>query len=105
MDDPAPHRHQSLAFMLLYALAVAGGSMAYVPFLTILLPSRIAVLAGSADVEWLGLLTFAGAIAASVGGILFGWLSDITNSRRWWILSWLVLTVALLLAVPLANDL
>ncbi|ABF52639.1 MFS transporter [Sphingopyxis alaskensis] len=105
MDDPAPHRHQSLAFMLLYALAVAGGSMAYVPFLTILLPSRIAVLAGSADVEWLGLLTFAGAIAASVGGILFGWLSDITNSRRWWILSGLVLTVALLLAVPLADDL
>ena len=104
MDDSAPHQHQSIAFMLLYALAVAGGTMAYVPFLTILLPSRIAALAGPADVQWLGLLTFAGAVAASIGGIVFGWLSDITNSRRGWILSGLAVTVALLLAVPLAED-
>lgn len=101
---PAPASRQSLAFMLVYALAVAGGTMAYVPFLTILLPSRVAELAGATDVEWLGLLTFAGAIAASIGGIAFGWLSDVTGNRRGWILTGLALTVALLLAMPLARD-
>lgn len=78
--------------------------MAYVPFLTIWLPGRMTDLAGAADVEMLGYATFFGALAASAGGIGFGWLSDRTLNRRGWILAGLVLTIALLLVVPLARD-
>ena len=35
-------------FLLLYALAWAGAAIAYVPFLSILLPVRVAGLAGPA---------------------------------------------------------
>lgn len=95
---------QTTRFLLLYALAAAGGAIAYVPFLTLLLPARMAELAGAADVEWLGYLTFAGALAASAGGIFFGWLSDRTGNRRVWVLMGLALTIGLLLAVPIARD-
>lgn len=102
-DAGASHR-QSLRFLLLYALASAGGAVAYVPFLTIWLPARMTALAGDADVQSLGYVTFCGAIAASIAGIAFGWLSDRTGSRRAWVASGLLLTIALLLAVPLAQD-
>jgi len=104
MRDGDFPRRQSLGFLLLYALAAAGGAMAYVPFLTILLPARMTALAGQADVQYLGYITFCGAVAASLGGILFGWLSDITGNRRGWVSGGLVLTIALLLSVPLAKD-
>lgn len=104
MDEPDGPRRQSLPFLLLYALAAAGGAIAYVPFLTIWLPGRMTQLAGAADVQMLGYVTFFGAIAASLGGIGFGWLSDRTGNRRGWVLTGLALTVALLLAVPLAQD-
>lgn len=104
MADAGIRRRQSTAFLLLYALAAAGGAIAYVPFLTIWLPGRMTALAGTADVQMLGYVTFCGAIAASVGGIVFGWLSDVTRNRRGWTLAGLILTIALLLAVPLARD-
>ena len=104
MAETAAPRRQSTAFLLLYALASAGGAIAYVPFLTIWLPSRMTELAGPADVQMLGYVTFFGAIAASVGGIGFGWLSDRTGNRRGWVLAGLVLTIGLLLLVPLAHD-
>ncbi|PQM28588.1 MFS transporter [Sphingopyxis lindanitolerans] len=97
-------QRQSTRFLLLYALAAAGGAIAYVPFLTLLLPARMAELAGAEDVRWLGYLTFFGALAASAGGVLFGSLSDRTQSRRPWVLAGLILTIALLLAVPRARD-
>jgi MFS family permease len=103
-DGAAPPRRQSVRFLLLYALAAAGGAIAYVPFLTLLLPARMAELAGADDVRWLGYLTFFGALAASAGGLLFGWLSDRTQSRRPWVLAGLLLTIALLLAMPHAHD-
>lgn len=104
MADKVVARRQSLGFLLLYALASAGGAIAYVPFLTIWLPGRMTELAGSADVQTLGYVTFFGAIAASVGAIGFGWLSDRTQSRRGWVLAGLALTIGLLLAVPLAHG-
>lgn len=104
MDEAEPPRRQSLGFLLLYALASAGGAIAYVPFLTLLLPARMAELAGANDVQWLGYLTFFGALAASTAGILFGWLSDRTGGRRLWVGAGLVLTIMLLLAMPLAHD-
>ena len=104
MNEEGAPRRQSIGFLLLYALAAAGGAMAYVPFLTILLPARMTELAGAGDIQSLGHVTFFGAIAASLGGIGFGWLSDKTGNRRGWVLTGLALTVALLLAVPLAQD-
>lgn len=102
--EAAAPRRQSTRFLLLYALASAGGAIAYVPFLTLLLPARMAELAGAADVEWLGYSTFLGAVAAGIGGIVFGWLSDRTGDRRGWIAGGLLLAILLLLAVPLAKD-
>jgi MFS family permease len=92
---------QSPRFLWLYALAWAGGAIAYVPFLTILLPIRITAVAGDGNIRWLAYITFSGAIAASVGNILFGWLSDRTASRRGWIATGLALNVGLLLAMTL----
>ncbi|WP_298173378.1 MFS transporter [Novosphingobium sp.] len=97
---------RSLWFLVLYALAWAGGSIAYVPFLTILLPVRVAALVpGEQAIVWLSAIAFCGAISASVGHILFGWLSDITGSRRLWSGLGLALSCVLLLIVPSAHSL
>lgn len=105
MADPAlpakPDR-----FVLLYALAWAGGAIAYTPLLTILLPGQIAALAGqSAGVGWLAKIALAGAIAASLGNIAFGYLSDITGNRRGWIATGLLLSCALLPQIGAARSL
>ena len=101
-----PQARQPLWCLVLYALAWAGGSIGYVPFLTILLPVRVAALAPQgAAVTWLSAIAFCGAIAASIGHILFGWLSDVTGSRRGWAALGLALSCLLLLAVPSAQSL
>jgi MFS family permease len=82
---------------------MAGAAIAYVPFLTVLLPVRITDMAGASDVQWLAYVTFAGAIAASLGNILFGWLSDITRNRRLWVLAGLVLSNLLLVSFSLVE--
>lgn len=68
---------------MLYALALAGGTIAYVPFIAILLPMQVDGLAGEeAGITWLAYLTFAGAVTASLAGIGAGWLSDRMKTRR-----------------------
>jgi MFS family permease len=69
------------SILLAYALAWAGGSIAYTPFLTLLLPLRFTELAGTADIYWLGLSTTIGAMAAGAGNILWGYLSDRLGER------------------------
>lgn len=95
---------QPTAFLWLYALAWAGGAVAYVPFLTILLPVRLAAMVGNDKVEWLAYITFCGALAASVSGVLFGWLSDLTRSRRPWIAVGLILSSLLILATRFTTS-
>ena len=90
--------------MWLFALAWAGGAVAYVPFLTLLLPLRVELLAGQRSVQVLGLITFCGAIAASIGNIFFGWLSDRTGLRRPWVAVGLLLSTILLVSVALAHQ-
>jgi MFS family permease len=85
--------------MLLYALAVAGGAVAYVPLLSILLPVMVEAVAGDASVAWLAYTAFAGAVAASLANIAFGWLSDKTGFRRGWILAGLVGSSVLLIVI------
>lgn len=93
-------------FLLLYGLAWAGCSIAYIPFLTILLPVRVTTLAGQgADVAWMAYIAFGGAIAASIGHIGFGYLSDISGNRRGWIAVGLAMSCILLMAVPAATTL
>lgn len=74
---------QSRRFLALYALAWAGGAAAYIPLLTVLLPSRVATLAGDDAVTWLAYIAFCGAVAASLGNIAAGLLSDVLRQRRW----------------------
>jgi MFS family permease len=91
-------------FLWLFALAWAGGAVAYVPFLTILLPLRVVAIAGPDSVRVLGLITFFGAVAASVGNILFGWLSDRSADRRPWVAAGLIISLTLLVLVPIGRD-
>ena len=65
-------RRQSLRFLWLYALAVAGGAVSYVPFLTLLLPVRVTEIAGDETIRYLAYIAFCGAIAASLANIGFG---------------------------------
>jgi MFS family permease len=106
MTNPVDVERQTNRFLIFYALAWAGASIAYIPFLTILLPVRVTVLVGQEEaVSWLAYIAFAGAVAASIGHIGFGYLSDITGNRRLWIWVGLVLSSLLLIAVPNAGDL
>ncbi len=100
-DEP----QQPLWFLLLLALAAAGGAVAYVPFLTVLLPVLITELRGSADVAALSYVTFAGAIVASFANIGFGWLSDRVGDRRGWILAGMVISGGFLVAIGRVEEL
>jgi MFS family permease len=92
-------------FLAFYALAWAGSVIAYMPFLTLLLPVRIEWLAGNQAVGWLALITLLGAVASSLSNIAFGWLSDLSGRRRPWVLGGLAVSSTLLLAAPRVESL
>ena len=104
IEEQGGPARQPLWFLILLALAVAGGAISYVPFLTVLLPLRITELSGGADVAALSYLTFGGAIMASVANISFGWLSDRTRSRRAWIFAGLLLSGGMLASMGRPQD-
>mgnify|MGYP002780216303 CR=1 FL=1 len=91
-------------FLALFALAAAGGAVAYVPLLTVLLPQAIADLQGREDVTALAQVTFLGAGTASLANITVGWLSDRCRMRRPFILAGLIASNALLLAIGEART-
>lgn len=95
---------QSKRFLYLYALAVSGGAIAYVPFLTILLPNQATELWGEKALSILAQVAFAGAIAASLANILFGWASDQSRSRRPWIAAGMLLSSSMLPAMHFATS-
>jgi MFS family permease len=105
----APHdvpiERQPFWFMALFALAVSGGSIAYVPLLTVLLPLKISALLQGQDVAALARVTFFGAIIASLANIAFGMLSDRFGNRIGWIASGLVVSSLLLIAIGEAASL
>ena len=104
MTEVDTEPRQPLWFLLVLALAAAGGAVAYVPFLTILLPVRVTELTGGEDVAALSYATFGGAIVASLANISFGWLSDRTGRRRIWIAAGLILSCSLLVTVGRAEN-
>ena len=103
MPDPL-ERGQPARFLWLYALAAAGGAVAYVPFLTILLPLRMNEIAEGREIQSLAYTAFAGAIAASVANIVFGWISDRTGLRRPWIAGGLVLSSLFLVSMRAVDT-
>lgn len=103
-DRAADGAAQASRFLYLYALAVSGGALAYVPFLTIVLPVHVSKIAPANTLDVLAYAAFAGAIAASLANILFGWLSDRTGTRLPWIGAGLLASNLLLIAMPLASS-
>ncbi len=61
-------------------------------------------MVGDDRVHWLAYMTFFGAVAASISGVLFGWLSDRSHRRRPWVVGGLAGTLLLMLYVPLAQT-
>ena len=72
---------RSPGFLGAVALANAGGVIAYLPLLTLLLPLKVEGLSGEARIGVFTATVFAGAIAASISNVLFGWLSDRSVAR------------------------
>ena len=103
-SEAPPARRQSLRFLWLYALAVAGGAVSYVPFLTLLLPVRAESMTGDGAINLLAYCAFAGAGAASLANIGFGWASDRTGTRSPWIIAGLALSCSLLVSMPVAPG-
>jgi len=100
---------QPRGFLAAYALAWAGGSIAYTPFLTVLLPLRFSELAGADDVTWLALCATIGAIAAGLANIGWGWASDrlpggVRRERLRWALAGLVATAAAAAIIVAADQ-
>lgn len=91
--DPAPE-HRSPAFLLVYALANAGGVLGYLPLLTLLLPLKIEAVAGEARIGLFTATVIAGAAAASGANILWGWLNDRAVARGGGRRAWLAGGVA-----------
>jgi MFS family permease len=102
---PTPHLDRTLT---LYALAGAGGVIAYLPLLTLLLPIKVELLAGDARIAVLTATVLAGAIAASLSNIAFGWLSDRSvargGGRRRWLAGGLVATALSYAAIAAATS-
>ena len=91
-------------FLVLFALAAAGGAVAYVPLLTVLLPQQIVTLQGGEDVAALAKVSFLGAVMASLANIAVGALSDRSTMRRPWIIAGLIASNMALLAVGRADS-
>lgn len=104
-DQPA---RRSLRFILLVALANAGGVIGFLPLLTLLLPVKIAAVAGDDRIAVFTATVIAGAIAASASNILFGWLSDRSvahgGGRRKWVVLGLAGLAASFTAVAFAAT-
>lgn len=91
-------------FLVLFALAAAGGAVAYVPLLTVLLPQQIVTLQGGEDVAALAKVSFLGAVMASLANIAVGALSDRSTVRRPWIIAGLIASNMALIAIGRADS-
>ena len=95
MSKPAAQDRRLLSA---FALGNAGAVLAYLPFLSLLLPLKVEAMAGASRVAVLSAILFGGALAASIGNIAVGLLIDRAlargGSRRRWIALGVVATMA-----------
>ena len=88
---------RSRRFLLTVALANAGGVVAWLPLLSLLLPIKVEAIAADTRLGLLSAVAVAGAAAASLSNIAIGMLSDRAvaagGSRRGWISAGAALTV------------
>jgi MFS family permease len=107
-SEPKQPARRSLRFILLVAVANAGGVIGFLPLLTLLLPVKVAEVAGDDRIAVFTATVIAGAIAASLSNILFGWLSDRSvahgGGRRPWIIAGLAGLAASFAAVAIAAT-
>ncbi|KQT31747.1 hypothetical protein ASG29_07450 [Sphingomonas sp. Leaf412] len=100
--------HRSTGFLIAYALANTGGVIAYFPLLTLLLPMKVERIAGAARLDVLTICIVAGAVAASVSNVAFGWLSDRSvargGGRRRWLVAGAASTLASYAAIAAAAT-
>ena len=98
----------SRAFLPLFALANAGGAIAYVPLLTLLVPMQVEAIAPAERIAVLSAVTIVGAVMASLANIGWGIVSDRSfrrhGSRRGPIAAGLVLTIATYAGVAAASE-
>ncbi|WP_423602224.1 MFS transporter [Sphingomonas sp. MS122] len=106
--QPEPPNRRSLHFILLVALANAGGVIGFLPLLTLLLPVKVGEIAGDDRLAAFTATVIVGAIAASISNLLFGWLSDRSvargRGRRKWIAFGLAGLAASFACVDLAST-
>lgn len=93
-----PFVSPSRGFVYLYAAAFAGLFVTFIPFITVLLPLKVAAVAGAGErVQLLSAAALSGAAVASIANLVFGTLSDRTyrdhGTRRPWIAGGLGLLV------------
>ena len=94
VSRPSSPDRRSTGFLLVFALANAGGVIAYLPLLTLLLPIKIELVAGADRITLFTATVIAGAAAASLSNILFGWLSDRSVARGGGRRRWVAIGVA-----------
>ena len=95
---PSGAQSSGWVFTALYTVANLGAYIAFIPLLQILVPLRATAIAASHPALLLSRVAFAGAVAASLGNIAAGILSDRTRrrtgGRRRWVLGGLAGMVA-----------
>ncbi|WP_339348079.1 MFS transporter [uncultured Sphingomonas sp.] len=91
MSVSAPLSSRRPAWLAIMALANAGGVLAYLPLLTLLLPIRIQAMNPAERIGLFAATAVIGAIAASIANIVFGGLSDRSHARggRWGRRGWM----------------
>ena len=82
---PPSSERRPLGFLLAFALAHAGGTVGFLPFLSLLLPLKVEGVAGTERIALFTAAVVAGALVSSTTNIAFGWLSDRTGRRRAWV--------------------
>jgi len=103
----SPNR-RSWRFLLVFALAYAGGTMGYLPLVAFLLPIKVAAIAGDARIGLFTATALCGTVSAILANLLFGWLSDRSvaegGGRRGWMVGGVLATAGAYGLVLVANT-